>query len=295
MVEEQAYASASASIYLESGAENITIYVPVFLDENKTVLKMYENPTITGSVTTSLIDTEHGKALKVSRSGFGNYVFKWNEVPGKDTGRFVKWIQNIGYTQPGEKLDITKTDNGKTITVSGRVTLSGRNTLIVRLNEENILDFYNMEDNIEQKWVGTGLFLAKEENGDLKIYTGNNEINMNESFEKLKADEQTSDEFFSQFMISMSNYTAPEHFISMPISESDPRIDAWIYSDSEIEKVRFSFYLDPKTTLYESDSFVSGISLSIGTQVWLHLMKGWQVVNLSLRKAAWDAVRVPAN
>jgi hypothetical protein len=54
MVEDRppAYASTSASIYLESGAENITIYVPVLLDENKNVLKMYDTPVITGNVTT---------------------------------------------------------------------------------------------------------------------------------------------------------------------------------------------------------------------------------------------------
>jgi hypothetical protein len=185
----------------------------------------------------------------ISKSGLGNYVFNWNEVPGKDTGRFVKWIENQGLTQPGEKLDITKTDNGTTITVSGRITASGRNIWIVRLNEENILELYNMYDNIKQTMMGWHLFFAKEENGNLDIYTGNNEINMNESHGKLKEDEQTSDEFFRRFTISMSNYTSPEHFIEMPISESEPKIDAWVYSDSEIEKVSFYFSLDPKNSI----------------------------------------------
>ncbi|MBU3967945.1 MAG: hypothetical protein KKG76_11345 [Euryarchaeota archaeon] len=283
MVEEQAYASASASIYLESSAENITIYVPVFLDEKKSALKLYENPTITGSVKTSLIDTEHGKALKIVRSGFGNYVFNWNEVPGKDTGRFVRWIENIGYTQPGEKLDITKTDDGTTIKVSGRMTFSGTNTLIVRLNEENILDFYNMEDNrINQKWVGTDLFFAKEENGGLNIYTGNNEINIKESHGKLKEDKQISDEFFSRFTISMSNYTSPEHFIDMPYYEYDSDIDAWVYSDSEVEKFSIDFSLDPKNSI---DRIVLSVMTKDGR---VHLRKGWQVVKLSIGKIAWD-------
>lgn len=252
---------------------------------------MYDTPVITGNVTTAIVDIEHGKALKISKSGSGNFLFNWNEIPGKDTGLFVKWIEKMGWTQPGEELDITKTDNGKTITVSGRITLSGRNILIVRLNEENILDFYNMFDNKTQKWLGTGLFFAKEENGNLNIYSGNNEINMNESHEKLKADE--FDEFFRRFTISMSNYKPPEHFIDMPLSESDPKIDAWVYSDTEIEKFSFYFSIDPKTSLYESEGFSSGITLVISPQGWVHLKKGWQVVNLSLLKAAWDAVPAP--
>jgi hypothetical protein len=347
-------ARTSASISLESAAENFTIYVPVLFDENKNVLKMYENPTITGRATTSMIDTEHGKALMISRSGLGNYVFNWNEVPGKDTVRFVKWIENAGYTQPGEKLDITKTDNDTTITVLGSITPSGRNNLIIRLNEENILKFYNIYDSETSggvkfgndlfnwndvpgkdtdrfvRWmegeghvqpgekldirktdngrtitvsgrvtwiyhlnengdlefhginkndmneiIGWPLFFAKEENGNLNIYSGNNEISMNESHEKLKEDEQTSDEFFRRFTISMSNYTSPESLVNpSQYSESSPMIDSWVYSDTEIQKISFYFNLDPENRNDRK-------ALSIGTQGWVHLNKGWQVVNLS--------------
>jgi len=61
-----------ASIYLESSDENLTIYVPVLLDENKNVLKMYDTPVINGKVMTSILDAEHGKALKISKSGQSN-------------------------------------------------------------------------------------------------------------------------------------------------------------------------------------------------------------------------------
>lgn len=188
--DRQMYALTSASIDWESETENITIYVPVLLDENKSVLKMYDKPEINGNITIAIIDTEHGKALKIIKSGLGN-----------------------------------------------------------------------------------------------------NDVNINESHEKLKADEQTFDEFFKQFTISMSNYESPEHFIQMPISESDPEIEAWVYSESDIEKFSIHFTIDPKTSLYESGSFSSGIALDIGPQRWIHLRKGWQAVNLSLRKMVWDAVR----
>ncbi len=122
---------------------------------------------------------------------------------------------------------------------------------------------------------------AKEENGKLNIYSGNNEysgrneISMNESHEKLKEDDQTSDEFFWRFTISMSNYTSPESFLKpSQYPESSSMIGAWVYSDTEIEKISFYFYLDPKNRN-------SSIALSINTWEWVHLNKGWQVVNLS--------------
>ena len=116
----------------------------------------------------------------------------------------------------------------------------------------------------------------------MNIYSGNNNIDMNESREKLKGDKLTSDEFFRKFTISMSNYTSPAHFIDMPYNEYDSKFGAWVYSDSEIEKFSFYFSLDPK------NSNINRIALSImidGGRV--HLSKGWQVVNLSLRKLMW--------
>jgi hypothetical protein len=182
-----------ASISLESTPENVTIYVPVLLDENKTVLTMYETPENIINVTTAIVDTEHGKALKISKSG------------------------------------------------------------------------------------------------QLKTFK---EIIIQDQQVKLKLDgqtpEQTYDEFFSRFTISMSNYKAPEHFNSVP---SDPNINVWVYSDNEVEKVHFSFFLDPRTALYKSESFSSGTELEISPEGWgVHLRKGWQVVKLSRGQIAWDAV-----
>lgn len=61
--------SSTDSIYIKSDSERITLYVPVMLDEKGEMLKMYENPIITGNLTTSIINTEHGKALKINGSG----------------------------------------------------------------------------------------------------------------------------------------------------------------------------------------------------------------------------------
>lgn len=124
--------------------------------------------------------------------------------------------------------------------------------------------------------------MDKEENGKLNVYNGISEINIQEKHGILKEDEQTSDEFFKGFTISMSNYTSPEPLInSQQYPGSPPRIDAWVYSDNEIEKVRFYFYIDPKNRINRR-------ALSIGTDGWIHLKKGWQVVNLSRGILNWD-------
>ena len=260
-------ATSSTSIHIESRSENITIYFPVLLDENKNVLKMYENPEITGDVTTAVIDTEYGKALMISRSGLGDHLFNWNEVPGKDTDRFVGWLEDTGSVGPW-KPDISKSDDGRAITVFR----FGRSTRIYRLNEEGVLEFYGVNNNRTHEIFGEDLLFTKEENGQLNIYPGNNEISMNEKHGILKDDTQTSDEFFKGFTISMSNYTSPESFIP----RERRTFGAWVYSDSEVEKVRFYFYLEPNL-----NNRIDGRHLSMGTKGSVHLSKGWQVVNLT--------------
>ncbi len=280
----QQEASTSASIDIESSAEKFTIYVPVLLDENKNVLKMYENPTITGKVgniTTAIVDTNYGKAFMISKSGLGDYLFDWNEVPGNDTGRFVKWLENRGMAQLGDKLDIRKTDDGRTLTVSGGIGYK------FWIDEKKVLELINTA-------VGdTGFFFAKEENGKLNIYSGSIEISMKEKHGVLKEDIQTSYNFFRKFTISMSNYSSPDSFINMtnPYSppEYSPKIDAWIYSDTDVENLRFYFYVDPFNR-------IDRIALHMSTDGWtgstrspnVHPIKGWNVVNISGGLIAWD-------
>jgi len=345
-------ATTSTSIHIESSAENITIYVPVLLDENKNVLKMYENPEITGNVSTAIIDTQYGKALKISGSGSGDYLFNWNEVPGKDTNPFVKWLEGIGDVRPGEKPDISKTDDGRTITVSGRstriyqlnekgvlkfycvedidmdgmsevylfnwnevpgkdtdlfvmwlegkghvqpgekldisktdddrtITVSGRGTWTYWLNDNGELEFHGVNKNFMRETFGQGLFFTKEENGQLNIYSGNNnKISIIEKHGILKEDTQTSDEFLKGFTISMNNYTSPEPFIQQPDSELC-KIGVWVYSDTEVEKISFDYSLDPGNRIQREVT-------SIRTERGVHLRKGWQVVNLSSVTICWD-------
>jgi hypothetical protein len=326
--------------------------VPVLLDENKTVLKMYETPEITGNVSTTIIDTEYGKALKISGSGSGDYLFNWNEVQGKDTDLFVKWLEGIGDVWPGEKLDINKTDDGRAITISGRstriyqlnekgelkfyrvedieisgssevvlfnwnevpgkdtdrfvmwlegmghvkpgekldisktddgrtITVSGRGTWTYWLNDKGELEFHGVENNVLYEMFGQGLFFTKEENGQLNIYSGNNnKISIIEKYGILKEYTQTSDEFLKGFTISMSNNTSSEPFIQQ--SDSELReIGVWVYSDSEVEKFSFGYSLDPGNRRQRE-------VISMKTEGPVHLRKGWQVMNLSTFIICWD-------
>jgi len=62
------YASSSTSIHVSSDTDEMTLYVPVLLDDKGNVLEMYEHPEVTGDITTAIIDTKYGKALKISGS-----------------------------------------------------------------------------------------------------------------------------------------------------------------------------------------------------------------------------------
>jgi hypothetical protein len=190
-------------------------------------------------------------------------LFNWNEVPGKDTYRFVGWLEDTGSVAPW-KPGIIKSDDGRSITLSGIMYNE-----IYQLNEKGVLEHYGVDNN-EMYEIAGNLFFTKEDNGQLNIYPGNNEIDMNEKHGILKEDTQTSDEFLKGFTISMSNYTSPESFIP----REDRTFDAWVYSDSEVEKVRFRFYLDPNNRIDRRH-------LSMGTTGWVHLSKGWQVLNLT--------------
>ena len=63
------YGSTSSSIQVLSDSGKVTLYVPIFLDNKGKVLEMYEKPTITGNAATTILESEHGKALKISGSG----------------------------------------------------------------------------------------------------------------------------------------------------------------------------------------------------------------------------------
>ncbi len=62
-------ASTSISLHISSDGGKLTVYVPVLLDENGDVPEMFERAKITGSATSTIIDTDRGKMLKILGAG----------------------------------------------------------------------------------------------------------------------------------------------------------------------------------------------------------------------------------
>jgi hypothetical protein len=73
------YATTDVSIDISSVDGNVTLLVPAIL-ENGNVMKMYENPVISGRAATEIIDTDHGKAFKIG--GSGSIGIKLNQTGG---------------------------------------------------------------------------------------------------------------------------------------------------------------------------------------------------------------------
>ncbi|KAB2947251.1 MAG: hypothetical protein MPEBLZ_02211 [Candidatus Methanoperedens nitroreducens] len=73
------YATTDVSIDISSADGNATVFVPVILEDG-IVMKMYGNPAISGYSKAEIIDTDHGKAFKIS--GSGPIGIKMNQTGG---------------------------------------------------------------------------------------------------------------------------------------------------------------------------------------------------------------------
>lgn len=116
--------SSSASIYISSG-QQIDLIVPLMLDENGNILKMFENPTITGNLTTRIVTTEYGKALRIN-----------------GTGGEIKMIQNDG--NPGSLENESRFLDGFTLTMSNNTIIGLDNPFTYQAlvySGNNIQDF----------------------------------------------------------------------------------------------------------------------------------------------------------
>jgi hypothetical protein len=105
---ERLHSSSTASIFVLSNSDKITLYVPIMLDEKGEISKMYESPIITGNLTASIINTEYGKALMISGSGGEIKMKQDNGNLGsiENDYRFVEGltISMSNSTPPGEKM-----------------------------------------------------------------------------------------------------------------------------------------------------------------------------------------------
>ncbi|MCZ7360334.1 MAG: P-loop NTPase fold protein [Candidatus Methanoperedens sp.] len=87
------------------------------------------------------------------------YAFSWDDVPGKDQSRLIKFVKQNFNIDWAETAEIDKINNGKTINVS-----SGKSHLSIALNNEKT------KVNIEPDKNRTEEFKVRAEGGKLKIY-----------------------------------------------------------------------------------------------------------------------------
>jgi len=73
-----------------------TLYVPVLLDDNGKVMEMYHKPAVSGSASATVIDTDHGKALRITGSGdIGIQIRQTYAKALKDPGDAEKFINGF--------------------------------------------------------------------------------------------------------------------------------------------------------------------------------------------------------
>ena len=87
------------------------------------------------------------------------YLFSWDDVPGKDGNRLLKHLEDNLKIDWAKNAKIKKNDDGKAITVT-----KGKNSLMFKLNEE--------ENKVSLEISGgeTHEYILKEEDGKLNIY-----------------------------------------------------------------------------------------------------------------------------
>ncbi len=63
------YAITASGVSIDTDNKTATVYVPVFMDSKGAVLDVYDGSEIFGNATYEIIDTEYGKAMKVTATG----------------------------------------------------------------------------------------------------------------------------------------------------------------------------------------------------------------------------------
>ncbi|GEM_PF-2658262 len=63
------YAITASGVSIDTDNKTAAVYVPVFIDSNGAVLDIYDDTEIFGNATYEIIDTEYGKAMKVTGKG----------------------------------------------------------------------------------------------------------------------------------------------------------------------------------------------------------------------------------
>ena len=88
-----------------------------------------------------------------------SYLFSWDDVPGNDSMRILKYMRDNLKIDWAENAEIKKSDNSEAITLT-----KGENSLIFKLNKEE------NKVNLEISGGETYEYILKKEKGKLNIY-----------------------------------------------------------------------------------------------------------------------------
>jgi hypothetical protein len=102
-------------------------------------------------------DAERSEAINRLKAAM--LIFSWDEVPGNDSGRLLKFLKQEFGISWVETAKIEKIHNDKEIRVS-----AGKNHLSLKLNDEKTKVKLKIDDG------RTVEFIAKSEDGKLNIY-----------------------------------------------------------------------------------------------------------------------------
>ncbi|KAF5424695.1 MAG: dGTP triphosphohydrolase [Candidatus Methanomarinus sp.] len=103
--------------------------------------------------------TREGLFKHTSRFKKKECLFSWDEIPGNDNGKLIKFLKQKFGIEWVKTTEIEKIDKDNTIKVS-----SEKNHLSLNLNQEKTEVIFKIDD------VRTDKFMAKMENGKLNIY-----------------------------------------------------------------------------------------------------------------------------
>ncbi|MFA4957221.1 MAG: hypothetical protein WC556_09655 [Candidatus Methanoperedens sp.] len=87
------------------------------------------------------------------------FLFDWNEIPGNESGELIEYLRNNFHVKGLSKEKIQKTDNDRSIKLSGK-----KNSVILTLNDEKTGVNLIIDDVLKDE------LYAKLENTKLKIY-----------------------------------------------------------------------------------------------------------------------------
>ncbi|MCZ7380893.1 MAG: hypothetical protein O8C64_04880 [Candidatus Methanoperedens sp.] len=90
------YAITASGVSIDTDNKTATVYVPVFIDSKGAVLDVYGGSEIFGNATYEIVDTEYGKAMKVTATG-NILIFTKHPEGAKRSNREVnRYLKDFG-------------------------------------------------------------------------------------------------------------------------------------------------------------------------------------------------------